>query len=226
MSKSITPTDAAIPAMGTISSPPSHLLPALAKLGIERSYRKGTLLIQEGDEGGTLYIVQSGALRAFSQSPSGHREISYGVYGPGDYVGEMSLDGGPRSASVETIETTTCVVITRDTLKAFIAQEPEFAFELLNRVIRRARLATLSAKKMALVDVYSRLVELLESMAGPPDAQGFRAIEPRITHADIAARIGASREFVSRLLKHLQRGDYLRVDGRRWSVAQVLPKGW
>jgi CRP/FNR family transcriptional regulator, cyclic AMP receptor protein len=204
----------------------STALQALAARGVARKYRKGAVLIEEGDEGGTLFIVQSGALRAFSQADNSNKEITYGVYGPGDYVGEMSLDGGPRSASVEATQATTCVVVTRDTLKAFIADQPEFAFELLARVIRRARLATLSAKKLALVDVYGRLTDLLNELASPADASGFRQIEARLTHADIAARIGASREMVSRLLKDLERGGYLRLDGRRLSVAKVLPKGW
>ena len=67
------------------------------------------------------------------------------MYGPGEYLGEMSLDGGPRSAKVITLEASGCVVITRKTLERHIAEQPQFAFELIDRVIRRARAATSSA---------------------------------------------------------------------------------
>ncbi|HET9978396.1 MAG TPA: cyclic nucleotide-binding domain-containing protein, partial [Burkholderiaceae bacterium] len=77
----------------------SPALRALAARGAPRSYRKGTLIIEEGTQGDTLYLLLSGRVRAFSSDARG-REVVYGVYGAGDYFGEMSLDGGPRSASV------------------------------------------------------------------------------------------------------------------------------
>jgi CRP/FNR family transcriptional regulator, cyclic AMP receptor protein len=89
----------------------SDALRDLAARGEVRRYRRGTLLIQEGDVGETLFIILSGRLRAYSVGDR-EREITYGVYGPGEYIGEMSLDGGPRSASVMTVEACTCVVIT------------------------------------------------------------------------------------------------------------------
>ena len=76
-------------------------LEALAARGAERRFRAGTLIIQEGERGDTLYIVRSGRLRAFVADNSG-KELTLGLYGPGEYVGEMSLDGGPRSASAAT----------------------------------------------------------------------------------------------------------------------------
>ena len=152
------------PAPDGLRSPP-HSLPAadsasahveaLARRGAERHYRRGTLIIQEGDRGDTLYIVRSGRLRAFVADASG-KELTLGLYGPGEYVGEMSLDGGPRSASVEAAEATVCAVITRDDLLAYIADHPDFALELMSRLIRRARLATENARSVALIDVYGR----------------------------------------------------------------------
>ena len=104
----------------------------LAQRGLLRRYRKGTILIEEGDRGDTLYIIISGRLRAFSSAANG-REITFGIYGPGEYLGEMSLDGGPRSASVETLEPSICSVVARDILDRFIDERPAFSFELLAR---------------------------------------------------------------------------------------------
>ena len=143
---------------GPRSSPSTDALPALAALsahvealaarGAERRFRAGTLIIQEGERGDTLYIVRSGRLRAFVSDNSG-KELTLGLYGPGEYVGEMSLDGGPRSASVEAAEATVCALISREDLLAYIAEQPAFALELMARLIRRARLATDNARSMA-----------------------------------------------------------------------------
>jgi CRP/FNR family cyclic AMP-dependent transcriptional regulator len=152
--------------------------------------------------------------------------VVYGVYGAGDYFGEMSLDGGLRSASVMAETACTCAVLTRQTLREHIKAEPEFAFELIARVIGRARMATQSARSMALLDVYGRLVQLLDSMATPGSA-GTRDIAPAPTHAAIAARLGCSREMVSRLLSDLERGGYLEVGvGRAVRLKRVLPTRW
>jgi CRP/FNR family transcriptional regulator, cyclic AMP receptor protein len=203
----------------------SDALRDLAARGEIRRYRRGTLLIQEGDVGETLFIILSGRLRAYSVGDR-EREITYGVYGPGEYIGEMSLDGGLRSASVMTVEASTCVVITRRTLQAYIAERPEFAFELLAKVIRRARAATLSARQMALNDVYGRLKQLLESLA-TTQSDGRRVLQERLTHQEMAHRLGCSREMVSRLVKDLQRGGFVEplAEGG-FCLARNLPGKW
>lgn len=215
--------DSAALAAVTDPSWPEGLRTLVAR-GEPRRYRKGTLLIQEGDVGETLFIVLSGRVKSFSTDER-DREIVYGVYGPGEYLGEMSLDGGPRSASVITLEATVCSVVTRKTLREHIAANPEFAFELISRVIRRARLATQSARSMALLDVYGRLVKLLNELA-VQQSDGSRLIAPRLTHADIASRVGCSREMVSRLMKDLERGGYLLNLTSGWALAQTLPAHW
>ena len=197
---------------------------ALAVRGAVRRYRKGTLLIQEGDQGDTLFIVVQGRVKAFSMDARG-REVTFGVYGPGEYLGEMSLDGGPRSASVITLDPSTCVVVTRQTLLGHIGEYPEFALELLSLVIRRARLATQGARSLALIDVYGRLVQLLNSLA-EDRGDGAHVIAGRLTHQDIASRVGCSREMVSRLLKDLETGGYVGSEGRQLVLLKPLPLRW
>lgn len=199
---------------------------ALAAQGVQRRYRRGTLLIQEGDSGDSLFIVLQGRLRAFVADASG-RELTLGLYGPLEYVGEMSLDGGPRSASVEALEASTCAVVTRATLLAYIAAQPEFALELMARLIRRARLATESARNVALIDVYGRLAKLLESWAMAPAAgSDERPLRERLTHQQMAQHLACSREMVSRLLKDLQNGGYIAVRERRIWLLKALPARW
>lgn len=205
--------------------PLSPALAALAERGQRRRYRKGTLLIEEGDRGDTLFIILEGRLRAYSAGER-DREITYGVYGPGEYLGEMSLDGGPRSASVVTLEPAVCAVVDRSTLMDHLRSHPEFALELLAKVIRRARAATLSAKTLALNDVYGRLAALLTSMAQRPDDGGPPRVEERPTHQEIAYRLGCSREMVSRLLKDLEQGEYVRFQPGRIELLRPLPARW
>lgn len=216
-----------MPAAAVPFAPPAdnRHIEALAALGTPRRYRRGALLIQEGETGDTLYIVLQGRLRAFVADNQG-RELTLGQYGPLEYVGEMSLDGGPRSANVEAAETSTCAVVTRATLLDYIASHPEFALELMARLIRRARLATDSARSVALIDVYGRLVRLLNDMAGEPDERGERRLAERVTHQQIAQHLACSREMVSRLLKDLETGGYIAVRERWIWLCKPLPARW
>jgi CRP/FNR family cyclic AMP-dependent transcriptional regulator len=205
---------------------PSPHVAALARLGTQRRYRRGTLLIQEGETGDTLYIVLEGRLRAFLGDESG-KELTLGMYGPLEYVGEMSLDGGPRSAHVEAVVPTLCSVVTRDHLLAYIAEQPEFALEIMGRLIRRARLATESARSVALIDVYGRLVRLLNGAVDPAaDPLGQRRLSERMTHQQIAQHLACSREMVSRLLKDLETGGYIAVRERWIWLLKALPARW
>lgn len=202
----------------------SHI-DALAARGTVRSFRRSVALIQEGDTGDTLYIVRSGRLRAFAADQNG-KEITLGIYGAGEYVGEMSLDGGPRSANVETLEVTVCAVVARDTLLAYIAEQPAFALEMMARLIRRARLATESTRSLALIDVYGRMTRLLDQLAGPATPDGTRTVGERITHQQIANHLACSREMVSRLMKDLETGGYVEMRERRIVLLRGLPARW
>jgi len=198
-------------------------LRALAARGTVRSYRKDVLIIQEGDFGDTLYILLAGRVKVFA-SGENDREVVIDTHGAGEYVGELALDGGPRSASAITLEPTVCAVVTRITLRDHIAQHPDFAFELLARVIRRARRATANVKNLALLDVYGRVRKLFDDLAVERD--GVRSIPERLTHQEIAERVGASREMISRLLKDLERGGYLAAEDRVITLLKKLPPAW
>jgi CRP/FNR family cyclic AMP-dependent transcriptional regulator len=205
-----------------------HSIPELVRelvpLGEVRRYRKGTILIHEADAGDTLFVVVDGRVKVFCTDDN-DKEITFDVIGPGEYFGEMALDGGARSASVVTMEATACALVTRKTLLGFIANRPEFALDLLSKVIRRARMATNSARNLAFVDVYGRLVQCLHGLAKPQE-DGTQFIAERITHQEIASRAGCSREMVSRILKDLETGGYVRVAKRQITLLQALPARW
>ena len=193
-------------------------LRALAAQGELKRFRRGHRLIEEGEHGDTLFIILSGRVRVFGSDKG--REITYGIYGAGEYLGEISLDGGPRSASVDTLEPCECAVVTTQTLLRHIAEHPGFALELLAKVIRRARAATLSAKQLALNDVYGRLKNLVDESTG--DGRPLA-----LTHQGMAQRLGCSREMVSKLVKDLELGGYLRrVSAGQYQRLKNLPARW
>ena len=63
------------------------------------SCAQGAVLISEGDQGRTLFIVESGSLTVSQQTGAGERQL--GIIEAGDVVGEIAfIDQRPRSATV------------------------------------------------------------------------------------------------------------------------------
>ncbi len=199
----------------------SDSLRRLAARGQAALYRKGRRLIQEGARGDTLFIILSGRLRAYSVNDDDTHRVTYGDYLPGEFLGEMSLDGGLRSANVEAVSASWCAAVARPTLERHIAEEPAFAFELLAKVIRRARMATLSLRTIAFNDVYGRVVWLLNARAvARPD--GLREVGP-LSQKEIAEWLACNRSMVSRVLTALERGGYVSLEGGRVVLRKPLP---
>ncbi|HSI53134.1 MAG: Crp/Fnr family transcriptional regulator [Ramlibacter sp.] len=199
-------------------------LRALALRGVLRNYKKNSVIINEAEMGDSLFVLLQGSVKVFSTDQNG-REITYGDIDAGDYFGEMSLDGGPRSASVMTLEPCVCSVVSRASVREHLADEPEFALDLVAQVIRRARAATETARNMALLDVYGRVIAMLEGQEGPARANA-PVLLTQITHQSIASRVGASREMVSRLLKDLEKGGYIELGVKRITLLKKLPARW
>jgi CRP/FNR family cyclic AMP-dependent transcriptional regulator len=211
------------PALAPAPALPNEVLRDIAARGGVQRYPAHAVLITEGDQSDTLYIIVSGAVKVYAANEAG-KEIILNTHGPGEYVGEMALDGGPRSASVMTLEPTTCAVVSGAQLREFIVSHPDFALHLIHNLIHRLRTLTSTTKALALEDVYSRVVGLLQRLS-VPDGE-HRVLLQRMTQQDIAERVGSSREMVSRIFKELTVGGYVQVSGGRITILKTPPVGW
>ncbi|MGE5103422.1 MAG: Crp/Fnr family transcriptional regulator [Betaproteobacteria bacterium] len=198
-------------------------LRGIASTGVVRTFPRHTVLINEGDQGDSLFVILSGRVKIYSSNEAG-REFVIDFHGPGEYVGEMSLDGAPRSASVITVEPTTCAVVNRAQFRDFILAHPDFAMHLIERLIHRVRVTTGNLKSLALSDVYGRLVRLLYALAKEVD--GRQIVPEKLTQQEIADRVGASRDMIGKLMKDLVAGGYLAVEDRTITILKKLPTGW
>ena len=218
----------AIPNSRLIPSTPSadgepRYIDALAALGNVRVYPKNTIVVQEGDKSDQLYVVLSGKLKVFLADGEGN-EITIDILGPDQYFGEMALEGEPRSASVMTTELTRLSIIERSQFRQFFVTNPEAAYRLYIALVRRARNLTRNVGGLALLDVYGRIARLLLDNA--TEEAGCLVVGERITQQEIAKRVGASRETVSRILTDLREGNYIAVKDNRIMIQQHLPKRW
>jgi len=207
---------------------PDELLDAIdlrdfAQHAVTRTFPKSTVVVTEGDETDSLYIIVSGKVKIYVSDEKG-KEIVLNESGPGEYFGEMVLDEGPRSASVMTLETTKFLVVPKEDFKGFVARSPEFSLHLICKLIKRVRALTNDVKSLALMDVYGRVARMLLDLAVERD--GVLMIEGKPTQQEMASRVGASREMISRILGDLSSGGYIAVERDRITIARTLPRAW
>ena len=206
----------------------SELAPSDANILTEhshtRSYPANTILINEGDQTDSLYVILDGEVKVYASDETG-KEIILNILRPGEYFGELALvDDAPRSASVMTLSAVKVMMISKADFKTCLTRSDEMAFNLIRSLTKQVRALTDSVKSLALLDVYGRVAHTLIELA--TEKNGKLVIEQKLTHQEIANMVGASREMVSRILKDLATGGYISVDKKSITINEKLPSGW
>jgi CRP/FNR family cyclic AMP-dependent transcriptional regulator len=186
----------------------------LVTQGTTKTFRKHTVIVSEGDVTDSFHLILSGTVKVFVSDEHG-REIVLATHGPGDYFGETGVDAGPRCASVITLEPSRVAVVPREQFIEFLACHPEVAIRVIRKMGRHIRSLTQKVKSLALVDVYGRVARLLSELSS---ANGGTRVIERLTQQEIANRVGASREMISRVLRDLSAGGYIAIDKKHITI--------
>lgn len=188
------------------------LFARLAERGDTQRYLRDEVLILEGDASDALYILIEGQLKVFSRDERG-REIVFNTILPGEFFGEMFLDGGPRSASVKAVTDARCIVVNEAEMRSFMRDYPEFAECLVHKLIARLRHATRFSRALALDGAYERTIALLDEIALTEG--DIRFVPPRVTQQDIADRVAVTREMINHIMRDLTRNGLIARDEKR-----------
>jgi CRP-like cAMP-binding protein len=141
-------------------------LRALSERTAVRALPADAVLMEQGDPAGPLYAILRGRLKVYLTGPEG-KEIVVDIRGPGQYLGEMALDGAPRSASVKALDACEVAEIPREELAGLLQAHPDIALHMIKNLIRLARGLNLKT----LEDVHTRselqlYIEQLKSRRG------------------------------------------------------------
>ena len=111
----------------------------LARSARKERYTAGERLVRQGEEGRSLFVVESGEVRVERSEPDGSRR-ELARLGASRFFGEMSLlTGEPRTASVVALDEVDVVVVDKEAFGAVILSDPRLVRELSQLPERRAR---------------------------------------------------------------------------------------
>lgn len=180
---------------------PEPSLHQLASLANRRTFRKGEVVFLEGDAGDALYGVISGSIRVATSNNDG-KQIFLNMMEHGDVFGEISvIDGQPRTATAEAVESTSLIVIQRHDFRKLMEREPVVAIHMLQILCQRLRWTTDIVHEAMLLPAPGRIAKRLLHLVSAHGRQTDAGLELRMSQAGLASFLGVSRQIVNQNLQ-------------------------
>jgi CRP-like cAMP-binding protein len=201
---------------------PQNALVSLAMTSSLCSFSTRQQVLIEGRWLGAAVLVIKGCIRAVRRTDNA-RELTLETFRSGDLIADAVLfpDGSLPGDGLVAAETSLLLFIPRDDFLSVLGSVPQASLSLIRDLERRLNRVKLLASGLATSDVESRLYRLLYNLARDEGeaAEGGTVIHRSPTQQDLASRIGACRETVSRIVADLARQQVLSLDGRKLTLA-------
>lgn len=184
--------------------------------GRRLSFRTGEAIFNQGDGHGGIFIIETGNVRVFYAAPSG-REITLAYWTQGHFIGgpEM-MGGGTHIWSGEALCDCRILFLPAPALKKLVVELPNFALCLLQGLTAKGRCYSAMAQMLGTRSVIERLAQFLINLGDLHGVRDGRAIiiNAKVTHDQIAAMVGSTRQWVTVMMKRFQKDGLLSVSPR------------
>jgi CRP-like cAMP-binding protein len=188
-----------------------------------RRYRKGEYIFHQGDAGDSLFVLTEGRVKVIFVSVDGD-EMILATLQPPESFGELALiDGGPRSASIQALQPTAALILTRATVLELMSRQPRVTDVVLRSLGGLVRRMIAQAADLVFLDLHGRVAKLLLRLIADPTAHPgeMPSLDLNVTQSDLAAMVGGSRQSVNQILRQFERRGYLHVEGHKVIVKDI-----
>jgi CRP/FNR family cyclic AMP-dependent transcriptional regulator len=188
----------------------------------KRTFAKDMILFHKGNPAQSLYIIESGRVRAFAVSESGH-EMTFEVYGPGECFGETALlDGNLRSTAAQALQATVAYTLRRNDFLRYIEHYPLVARRVIELLAHRLDHAIGYAENLVFLDVAGRVAAILVELVARDDvAHSSFEQNVRVTQVELAGLACASREMVNKVLHAYHEQGVIELKGHRLLILDL-----
>ena len=179
------------------------------------TYPGGAILFVEGQKPRGAYVLCSGKVKLSTTSREG-KVLVLKMVVPGEAIGLSALISGEAyEITAETLEPCVVNFVEREGLLRLMERSGELGLRSAQAVSREFQYAYREFHELVLARSSSgKLARLLLSWMNElePGTRELKIHAP-VTHEEMAQRIGASRETVTRLLSELRRKDLIKLEG-------------
>jgi CRP/FNR family transcriptional regulator len=188
----------------------------IANITVIKKFGGGELLFSEGDMGTGFYVVISGSIKVFKESPEG-REVILHICGPRDQFGQVAVYAGwTFPASAQAMVSSRVLFFPREKFLELVTVKPHLALSMLSTLSLRIRQVTTQLESIALKEVPGRLAAYLLYVR---EEQGNSdRITLNIPRTELANFLGTTPETLSRILARLEEQGLIAVEKREISV--------
>ncbi|MBN1333367.1 MAG: Crp/Fnr family transcriptional regulator [Synergistales bacterium] len=191
----------------------------IASIAGRKDLHKGEILFMEGDEGNGFYIVNSGRVKIFKESPDG-KEVIIHICGPLDQFGQVAVYAGRTfPASAQAMADSTLLFFPRKEFRELIKNKPDLALSMLSSLSMRIRHVTSQLESIALKEVPGRLAAYLLYLQEQQDNK--RELELDISRGELASFLGTIPETLSRIMARLEEERLVRVQKRTLEILDM-----
>ncbi|MCF3943266.1 Crp/Fnr family transcriptional regulator [Oceanobacillus alkalisoli] len=184
----------------------------IAERSTHRNYRKGEIIIHDGDPLDYLYIVHQGRVKIYQIFESGKEQLLR-ILEPGEFMGEMAIFTKKEMDSyAEAIEKSEICAIHRDEMQLLMKEHPSIALKILEQFSERLDQTEKLIGELSSKDVEMRIATYLVELA--EKNQQLDIVLP-MSKKDLASYLGTTQETVSRRLSTFQTNKWIEQDGHR-----------
>ncbi len=181
-----------------------------------RSYAAGELLHTPQQHSEALYILKQGRVRIFRLSPDG-RALTTAVLSPGTIFGEMVVVGQSMHDNyAEALDDVVVCVMTRPDVHRLLLADPRIASRISEILGRRLAALEQRLSDAVFKSVPQRVAETLLTLATQRTLG--RSLVVQVTHEQLAALVGTSRETTTKVLGELAARDLVALGRGRITV--------
>ena len=192
------------------------VLKDLANHAVMKRLRRNEILFLAGEPAQGMYVIASGAVRAFRMNQDGREQIIH-VERAVTTIAEIPVfDNGSYPSTTAAEEPTVVYFLNKELVLQTALKHPQLALSAVKLIASRLRRCAELVETLALREVGQRLARLLLEQArinGKRVNDGIR-IQLNLTHNQLASRIGSVREVVTRMLTRLQEQGLIVHEGK------------
>ena len=191
--------------------------------GTRVTFDKNDGIFHQGDPHTGVWVIEEGSVRTFYTGPSG-REITLAYWSTGHFAGGPEVFGRGRHLwSADAAEPCELLFLSGNSLLKLVREVPDVAVAVIEGLIAKGKCYSALIQMLGTRTVSERLRQLLLILA---DTKGHRIgerviIDRSITYEQIAAIVGATRQWVTQSLSDLKSRGVLEISRSEIVICQI-----